>query len=331
MMGMSIPSLGQDQQHHDTIDHEMIASKNRHDDFTSLHILHTTPAAEFPTPENWGLEGPGVHFNGVFLPWHRYTLWAFETVLIEECGYKGAQPYWDWTQDTPEHNTHFNMSPIFDSQYGFGGNGVGGSTPMTFINVRTDPIPAPDAYPEGTCIDSGPFNGMMHNTGPGFQLQRPNPRCLVRNIQTALADDTLQWKNDVMPILATDDYWNMSIAMDVPLTGKSRGVHGAAHASINGEMANFWSSTNDPLFFMHHSMLDYIWWTWQNKSPENLFAMGGPIYTNGTGTVTLDYTLHMTPFIAPDIPVRKVVDTLNMDRSGVLCYVYESNDMPVPP
>lgn len=26
----------------------------------------------------------------------RYFLWTYETALIEECGYKGAQPYWDW-------------------------------------------------------------------------------------------------------------------------------------------------------------------------------------------------------------------------------------------
>lgn len=26
----------------------------------------------------------------------RLYIWTFETALIEECGYKGAQPYWDW-------------------------------------------------------------------------------------------------------------------------------------------------------------------------------------------------------------------------------------------
>lgn len=26
----------------------------------------------------------------------RYFLWTYETALIEECGYKGAQPYYDW-------------------------------------------------------------------------------------------------------------------------------------------------------------------------------------------------------------------------------------------
>lgn len=183
-----------------------------------------------------GLDGPGIHFNGVFLPWHRYAVWSYENVLIEECGYKGAQPYWDWTLDTPEHNTHFNMSPVFDAQYGFGGNGAGGSTPMTFTTMQNATMP--NAPPVGTCIDDGPFNGLMHNTGPGFQLQTPNPHCLVRNIQTALADDTLQWKADVMPVLAIDDYFNMSFAMTVPTTGKVRGIHGGGHSGVNGEVRN---------------------------------------------------------------------------------------------
>ena len=33
-----------------------------------------------------------VHFDGVFLPWHRYFLHAHETLLRNECNYTGPIP-----------------------------------------------------------------------------------------------------------------------------------------------------------------------------------------------------------------------------------------------
>ena len=33
----------------------------------------------------------------MFLPWHRYYVQFFEDALTKKCGYKGVQPYWDWT------------------------------------------------------------------------------------------------------------------------------------------------------------------------------------------------------------------------------------------
>ena len=36
----------------------------------------------------------------MFLPWHRQYVQYFEDALTDKCGYKGAQPYWDWTQGT---------------------------------------------------------------------------------------------------------------------------------------------------------------------------------------------------------------------------------------
>jgi tyrosinase len=90
------------------------------------------------------------------------------------------------------------------------------------------------------------------------------------------------------------------------------------------QMIDLWSSINDPLFFMHHTQIDHVWWMWQALNPqENLWAIGGPVYPNGTGQVTLDYPVQMSPFTAPDITIRAVMDTLNRDGTGVLCYVYE--------
>jgi tyrosinase len=34
-----------------------------------------------------------IHFVGGFLPWHRYYLVTHETLLRNDCGYKGPMPY----------------------------------------------------------------------------------------------------------------------------------------------------------------------------------------------------------------------------------------------
>lgn len=94
-------------------------------------------------------------------------------------------------------------------------------------------------------------------------------------------------------------------------------------------MLNVWSSTNDPLFFMHHGNLDRIWTLWQNKTESNVYAHGGPTYPNGTGTTTLESVMWMDPFIGPNLPIRVVADNLNRDGKGILCYEYE--DSPYEP
>jgi hypothetical protein len=66
----------------------------------------------------------------------RYKIWAYENALINECHYKGAQPYWDWTIDTPENGRHFDQSIIFDPVIGFGGNGRDGTLMLPLASNR---------------------------------------------------------------------------------------------------------------------------------------------------------------------------------------------------
>ncbi|KAF2397255.1 Di-copper centre-containing protein [Trichodelitschia bisporula] len=306
------------------------AAKNRHDDFATLHINQTSAPDPTRNPANRGVVGPGIHFNGVFLPWHRYAVWNYETALINECGYTGAQPYWDWTMDTPEHGARFNESPVFDPVFGFGGNGNNPSVLPTVPPVNGS-APNASAPLVGGCVTDGPFADQTFSLGPGYQFGgQEGEHCLVRNIQSALAENTLQWGADVLPLVRLTEYWNVSLGMSVAPTGKVRGIHGGGHSGVNGEMQNVWSSINDPLFFMHHAMIDYVWWYWQHLAPQNLWAIGGPVWPNGTGLTTLDSPVYMTPFVAPDVPIRSVMDVLNEDGSGVLCYTYEDAGHPAP-
>ncbi|KAJ1343579.1 hypothetical protein BSLG_001848 [Batrachochytrium salamandrivorans] len=93
-----------------------IRSPSRYDDFAYAHgqILNI------------------AHMSPNFLPWHRAYLYAYELALINECGYPGTLPYWDWSVDSqaPE------KSPVWDSD-AFGGDG--------------------DITTNERCITTGPF------------------------------------------------------------------------------------------------------------------------------------------------------------------------------
>lgn len=54
--------------------------------------------------------------------------------------------------------------------------------------------------------------------------------------------------------------------------------HAQVHNTIGGRVGDmtFMNSPNDPLFFLHHSMVDYIWWLWQRQGyPSRLNAYAG--------------------------------------------------------
>ncbi len=68
---------------------------SRFDDFDALHINQTSL----------------IHWTSVFYTWHRYYTWQYEQVLINECGYTGTQPYWDWSStDTIAAHSLFDGS-----------------------------------------------------------------------------------------------------------------------------------------------------------------------------------------------------------------------------
>lgn len=41
------------------------------------------------------------------------------------------------------------------------------------------------------------------------------------------------------------------------------------------ELRLFDPADADPLFFLHHGMVDRVWYEWQHRSPENFWAFEG--------------------------------------------------------
>ncbi|PPJ59323.1 hypothetical protein CBER1_11878 [Cercospora berteroae] len=298
--------------------------ESRYDDFVAIHINATRGGQDAPSladlhfSENSTQRPPtiyGIHGVGVFLPWHRYALWTFESVLRSECNFTGTQPYWDWTLDNPASNGSLLGSPVITS---FGGDGIGSSG----------------------CVPDGPFNGSTFlNIGPVDSLAR-NPRCLTRFLSEDLFTQSGKWERIYPPTMSRTGYVQLQQFIDdlsfVPEDDTVTSVlfanpHGLGHSGVGGDMLDVYASPNDPIFWLHHAQLDYMWALWQKDDKARLVDIGGARTVQGFGPdadhaepTTLDTPVWMG-FMNEDVTVKAVMDTVNEDGEGVLCYEYDDS------
>lgn len=234
-------------------------------------------------------------------------MYTHETILKNECNYTGTQPYWDLQHDSWLHEANASLSDVFDPVTGFGGDGVG-----------TD-----------SCIADGPFANVTLHLGPDYEV---TDHCLSRSISTtALAWSNLTWVNEAM---AAENY-----STAYPLF--SAQPHMSGHATVGGVMLDIAASPGDPLFYLHHTNLDRLWWNWQSVDLDSrLFDMAGrnvPTYDylydadlyfvtdswlnydgdNGGNVTTLNHTLSVLGLL-PNVTVG---DVMNI-QGGLLCYEY---------
>lgn len=99
-----------------------------------------------------------IHGVGQFLPWHRYYMRAHELLLQQECGYTGAQPYWDEQRDA-------DAGPLEEAS-------VWGSGDLSFGTGGR----------EGDgCVDDGAFANTTLRLDMSFGVTNYTDYCLGRN------------------------------------------------------------------------------------------------------------------------------------------------------
>src|SRR5687767_3193593 len=104
----------------------------------------------------------------------------------------------------------------------------------------------------------------MNNLGPGYEINR---HCINRRLNDFSSRGAAQENVDAcMEATSYTQVWNC-------IEGSP---HGAGHGGVGEQMMNPISSPGDPLFYMHHTWLDKLWWDWQALDlDERLTAMGG--------------------------------------------------------
>jgi tyrosinase len=74
----------------------------------------------------------------------------------------------------------------------------------------------------------------------------------------------------------------------------------------------------DPIFFLHHTQLDRLWWLWQQRQLEGgLTAYSGHKHRHSLEMSSLEDGIEMQG-LAPLVKVADVMDV----RSDLLCYTY---------
>ncbi|KAI1408478.1 hypothetical protein F5Y13DRAFT_182677 [Hypoxylon sp. FL1857] len=292
--------------------------KTRYDDFVALHISQADHV-------HWVLWLPDVTDS---VRWHRYFLWMFEQTLRNECSYPGFIPYWDWPQDVVDETSVLN-SPVFDTEYGLGGNGDYIEDLSGFPDEWKASLEVPGRS-GGGCLPDGPFASLNASMGPGNYTEY-TPRCVRRDFSPWLIARTLN-AHTVAFVMDASSYFELEHRIE-GIGGGIEGVsiHGGGHLGIGGtlgDMANPWSSIVDPIFWLHHGAIDRLWDTWQrNDWPNRKQDIGGPdtqwaypynyFGNKRYKNVTLDFAMNFGER-GGMLNIREVMDT----QGGLLCYTY---------
>ncbi|KAF9501644.1 Di-copper centre-containing protein [Pleurotus eryngii] len=271
-----------------------------------------------------------VHLTALFFPWHRWLLHNVELALKNKCSYDGPTPYWDWVQDSLDfHGSTMFQDP--DPQSGLGGWGVSAADDYTV----TDGAFGEDA----SFVMAYP---VPHSIRRHFDLY-PYLKSLQPDL---IPNPSMPGNVSITPSLIrgminghVGDFKGLQAAFE-----GFQGPHSAVHLMVGGDLAGTcppnaaeeckdgskWAP-NDPLFWMHHAMIDKVWSEWQSKHEANFMSFeGGSVQRFENIMIHERYPNGGPPFLHLDsalsghglFPDGRITDVMNT-TGGYLCYVYE--------
>lgn len=183
-----------------------------------------------------------IHSAPAFLPWHRRFIWDLERELQRASQNPNlGLPYWNW----PSGNENASM---WDSNL-LGGNG--------------DPIT--QAVTTGA-FREGQWTIVNRSGNPAGPLTRAFGRAVA----------SLPTQNEIEQVMGVTPYdsppWNRgAFGFRNQIEGwAGPNLHNRGHVWVGGSMLPM-TSPNDPVFFMHHCMVDKVWHEWQLRFPNQTY------------------------------------------------------------
>lgn len=272
-----------------------------------------------------------IHNTGFFLPWHRLYVQTFEDELISKCGFNGVQPYWDWTKDTADF---YHATIWSDADY----DGLGSwGDPSNDFQITTGGLKDMRlAYP------------VPHNLRRNFTLFPYFPPGFAGPPGVPPLDPTLMYNTTFTSAVVNatlnstpGDYATFQATLE-----NFSGPHPGPHLIIGGDMGGTcpfgggppscypgakWSA-NEPMFFLHHAMIDKIWYDWQQQDPRNtnVFTGGSVSWAANSSVSVLQYPTGAPPLLSTSSLIpgdgmwkKTTVSDVLSTVGGKLCYIYE--------
>lgn len=152
-----------------------------------------------------------------------------------------------------------------------------------------------------------------------------NPRCLRRDISNVLSSRYTRTQDIASLITSSRDIGSFQNTMQFAGSASSGiGVHAGGHYTIAGDPGgDFYTSPNDPAFWVHHGMIDRTWSIWQTQDLTNRMAVisGGSSMMGFGKAQSLDdvVDLGVVGIGGMRYKIRELVSTVD----GPFCYVYE--------
>ncbi|KAL1753706.1 hypothetical protein FB107DRAFT_217193 [Schizophyllum commune] len=288
------------------------ASGSYYDDFAYVHMD----------------QNPVVHFTARFFPFHRAYVHKIDEKMRTLCNYTGpSAPYWDWSLDAAdlEHST------MFSPDVNVSGLGGWGDPENDFQLVD-------GAFADLHLTYPSPHRLRRNFTQYPFATEGKDPQFYTQPWMPG--NETFQ--GDLLRNLTqgyVGDYKGFHSKVEAFLT-----AHAAGHQMVGGDMGGICPTgdtecvpgatftTNDPLFWLHHSMVDKMWFDWQHAHVEENFYLieGGLTPHIENATIYAQYTTGGPPALDFDTSLPNngmwedltVWDVMNT-TAGILCYVYE--------
>lgn len=184
-----------------------------------------------------------IHGCPAFLPWHRQLLLELEAALQAASGNPDLGiPYWDWGVDAALSDPKDGV--VWDVNF------LGGDGDSTRGNaVQTG------AFRAGQWVT---VNMMGNPAGPlmrqlGIEAPRPGSAADIAGAIAATPYDQSPFNRASNPSFRNRlEGWYPS----------PPGLHNLGHVFVGGSMLPM-TSPNDPIFFLHHCMVDKVWHDWQ--------------------------------------------------------------------
>lgn len=164
--------------------------------------------------------------------------------------------------------------------------------------------------------------GLQVNPSPDGPLGY-NPRCLSRDLGNYTASTWFTPEN-LLNITVGDASASIELFQN-ELQGRFGdlflGMHASGHMAVGGEASDLFSSINDPSFWFHHSMVDYVYWIWQALHLDQAETIAGTITILNTPP-SRDTSKDDIIDLGVNAPSVAIDDVLNTLGQSPLCYVY---------